>query len=61
MVLRRACRDARNFSKRAILATERVRRASTPRRTQTSSCASSLSALAWVTASAVSSASLVTK
>ena len=52
---RRAARSARRRSSRATRPTLRVRRASTPLRTHTSSCASSLSARAAARASASSS------
>ena len=48
---RRASRVARSSCSRLMRAVARVRRASTPLRIHTSSCASSLSALAFTTAS----------
>ena len=55
MASRRCARLARSFSRRAIRPTLRVRRASTPLRIQTSSCANILSALALAKDSAFSS------
>ncbi len=57
-VLRRCSRWARSRSRRVIRPCARVRRASTPLRIHTSSCASSLSARALITASCASCSSL---